>query len=102
MFTVDSVRVLLPCLPGLGFPGRQQQPVGMAGGKGPYQVPGTLCKFNEARRRCMQPQLGCCCLVPLLALQNQECWGYFGLCFIWHPLPFVLAETQTWLFSAHL
>lgn len=27
---------------------------GTGRGKGPYQVPGTLCKFNEAARRWMQ------------------------------------------------
>lgn len=90
------------CPPCARVPGERWQPVGIGGGKGPYQVPGTLCKFNEAGRRHTLPGLGHGCLGPLLVLQNQECWGYFGLCFIEHLLPFVLAETQTWLISACL
>lgn len=44
------------------------------------------------------PWLGHCAV--LLALHySQECWGYFGLCFIHFHL---YQQIQTWRFSAHL
>lgn len=69
------------------------------GGKGPYRVQGALCKFNEAGGGCLQPG---CWRLPLLALRIQESRSYSGHCFSQHPLPFVLAETPNWLFSAPL